>query len=83
MPPLPIPLEKNIDKTRPLQIGVAGTWFAQDFVKNLKTMGEMRVFIDSKRTINIIIATKFIEGEGDNMEIEIIRSLPSLQDKTR
>ncbi len=83
MPPLSIPLEKNIDKTNPSQIGVAGTWFAQDFVENLKTMGEMRVFIDGKTTIDTIIATKFIEGEGDNMEIEIIRSLPSLQDRTR
>ncbi len=83
LPPLSLPLEKNILKTNPSQIGVAGTWFAQDFVKNLKTMGEMRVFIDGKKTIEMIIATNFIEGDGDNMEIEVIRSLPSLQDEAR
>lgn len=83
LPPHVMPLEHNITDHSTSPLGVYGTWFAQDYVENLKTMGEIRVFMDGTKAIETILATKFTQDTGSEMEMEVIRGFPSLQNVPR
>lgn len=81
LPPLEVPLERNIVRQQEKgTLGVHGTWFAQDYVENLKTMGEMRLFITYLKNIECAIATRFTGNTAD-MEVEEMCKIPFLQDE--
>lgn len=81
LPPIRRSLEQAIQRLdRNGRLGVHGTWFAQDFIENLKSVGEIRVYLNGCKSIESIIATKFKDHQSDELEVEFIRSIPPLTD---
>ena len=84
LPPLVIPLMDNVADRKDNDLGIYGTWYAQDYLDSLRTMGEMRVFLLDGKEIRSTIATRFTGGDS-NMEMEdvIVENIPFLQEKPK
>lgn len=82
LPPLLDPLIHNIvNRQNRESLGIHGAWFAQDYIENLKTMGEMRVYLCGLKSIKSTISTRFT-GNDSTMEIEDVVNIPFLQETT-
>ena len=66
-------LRSAIDKQESGKMGVHGTWLAQEFVDNLKDMGEVRVYMTQKSVIQGIVLTNFLDEDGDEMSMECVK----------
>jgi len=78
LPPLKSDLASNIsqpDTTK--ELGVYGTWFAQDYVASLRTTGELRVFMVDGKTAEVMLGTTFSDN-SQGLTIEVLKSPPLL-----